>query len=158
MSKLTENKSQIIHIACEAVVLCGLVFHFSSKNKKLMEHIEGLAHRVEEHEDNIQKLEQAIGRLAQQQHQFVTAIPQPNIQQSYPLPTRKTKRVSRRKVKHVSPPLEIEPIVQKSNTKVQFEESNTEISSSTESESDSDDLDEELQEELSELEDNLKKE
>jgi hypothetical protein len=59
-----ENK-QIIHIASEVVVLCGLTFYFSSKNKKLMGHIEELAQRLEEQEDHIQKLEQ----LAQRQEE-----------------------------------------------------------------------------------------
>ena len=64
MSKLLENK-QIIHIATEVVVLIGLTFYFSSKNKKLMEHIEDLSQRLEDQEDLIQKHEQIIRQLVQ---------------------------------------------------------------------------------------------
>jgi hypothetical protein len=62
MSKLFENK-QIIHIASEFVVLTGLTFYFSSKNKKLLEHIEDLSQRLEEQEDIIQKHDNSIKEL-----------------------------------------------------------------------------------------------
>ena len=52
MSKLLENK-QIIHIAAEILVLVGITFYFSSKNKKLSEHIEDLSQRLEDQEDLI---------------------------------------------------------------------------------------------------------
>jgi phosphopantetheine adenylyltransferase len=64
MSKLLENK-QIIHIAAEIVVLVGITFYFSSKNKKLSDHIEDLSQRLEEQEDLIQKHEQIIRQLVQ---------------------------------------------------------------------------------------------
>lgn len=64
MSKLLENK-QIIHIAAEIVVLIGITFYFSSKNKKLSDHIEDLSQRLEEQEDLIQKHEQIIRQLVQ---------------------------------------------------------------------------------------------
>ena len=62
MTKLLENK-QIIHIATEIVVLIGITFYFSSKNKKLYGHIEDLYQRLEEQEDLIQKHEQMITKL-----------------------------------------------------------------------------------------------
>ena len=73
MSKAGElrffDNKQMIHIASEIVVLIGISFYFSSKNKKLLGHIEELAQRIEEQEDTIQKLESALqqvnGRFAQ---------------------------------------------------------------------------------------------
>jgi hypothetical protein len=62
MSKLIENK-QIIHIATEIIVILGVTFYFSSKNKKLLEHIEDLSQRLEEQEDLIQKHEHIIKQL-----------------------------------------------------------------------------------------------
>ena len=64
MLKLLENK-QIIHIATEIVALIGIIFYFSSKNKKLLEHIEDLSQRLEDQEDLIQKHEQIIRQLVQ---------------------------------------------------------------------------------------------
>jgi len=58
-SKLFDNK-QLVHIGSEIVVLLGLTFYFSSKNKKLSGHIDELAQRLEEQEDHIQKLESTI--------------------------------------------------------------------------------------------------
>lgn len=62
ISKFIDNK-QMIHIACEVVVLLGVTFYFSSKNKRLMSHIEELAQTIEQQEDRIQKLEQGMGQL-----------------------------------------------------------------------------------------------
>ena len=59
MSKILENK-QIIHIATEIVALMGIIFYFSSKNKKLLSHIEDLSQRLEEQEDLIQKHEKMM--------------------------------------------------------------------------------------------------
>ncbi len=64
MSKLLENK-QIIHIATEIIVLIGITFYFSSKNRKLSAHIEDLSQRLEDQEDLIQKHEQIIRQLVQ---------------------------------------------------------------------------------------------
>lgn len=61
-SKFFENK-QLIHIVSEAVVLLGISFYFSSQNKKLMNHIEELAHRLEEQDDKIQKLTTTLEQM-----------------------------------------------------------------------------------------------
>jgi len=53
----------LIHIVSEVMVLVGLTFYFTQKNKKLGDHIEDLAQRVEEQEDLLQKHEQIIKRL-----------------------------------------------------------------------------------------------
>ena len=64
MSSLLQNK-QIAHIATEVVVLLCVTFYFSSKNKKLLEHIEDLSQRLEDQEDSIQKHDQIIKQLVQ---------------------------------------------------------------------------------------------
>jgi hypothetical protein len=62
MSQILENK-QMIHIVSEVVVLIGLTFYFNQKNKKLLNHIEDLAQRIEEQEDLLQKHENIIKKL-----------------------------------------------------------------------------------------------
>jgi uncharacterized protein YoxC len=68
--KIFDNK-QLIHIASEVVVLIGLTFYFSSKNKKLLGHVEELAQRLEEQEDRIQKLEVSIQQISQKMDSLV---------------------------------------------------------------------------------------
>lgn len=53
---LFDNK-QMVHIVSEVVVLLGITLYFSSKNKKLMNHIEELAQRLEQQDDRLQSLE-----------------------------------------------------------------------------------------------------
>jgi hypothetical protein len=55
----------MIHIASEVVVLLGMTFYFSSKNKALQGHIENLSQRLEEQEDRIQKLENTMEQFKQ---------------------------------------------------------------------------------------------
>lgn len=64
MSKIFENKSMLIHLAVESVVILAITFYFSQKNKKLMGHINDLIERIEEQEDIIQKHEQLINNLS----------------------------------------------------------------------------------------------
>ena len=63
MSKLLDNK-QIIHIVSEIVIILGITFYFTQKNKKLMNHINDLTQRIEEQEDILQKHEQIITKLS----------------------------------------------------------------------------------------------
>jgi spore germination protein YaaH len=63
MSKLFENKQQIIHIATEIIALIAITFYFSQKNKKLMTHIEDLAQRIEDQEETILKHEKMINTM-----------------------------------------------------------------------------------------------
>lgn len=58
-AKFLDNK-QLVHIASEVVVLLGITFYFSSKNKALLGHIEELSQRIEEQEDKLQKLENSL--------------------------------------------------------------------------------------------------
>ena len=64
MSKLFENKQQIIHIATEIIALIAITFYFSQKNKKLMTHIEDLAQRIEEQEETLQKHDKLIQKMS----------------------------------------------------------------------------------------------
>jgi hypothetical protein len=63
MSKIFENKSMLIHLAVESVIILAITLYFSQKNKKLMGHINDLIERIEEQEDIIQKHEQLINNL-----------------------------------------------------------------------------------------------
>ena len=63
MSKIFENKTFLIHIAAEIIIIIGVSFYFSQKNKKLMGHINDLIQRIEDQEDMLQKHEQLIINL-----------------------------------------------------------------------------------------------
>lgn len=63
MSKFFENKQLLVHVVSEVVVLIGITYYFSGKNKKLMNHIEDLVQRIEEQEDIIQQHDQQIKKL-----------------------------------------------------------------------------------------------
>ena len=142
MSKLLEKKD-IIHIATEIVVLIGITFYFSSKNKKLLEHIEDLSKRIEEQEDIVQKHEKIIIQLVQNinNNNPDNLNRPPNIKRSLS----KKSVVSSKKVN--------------STIKVSFIETNQEQKNSSTliQDDDSDDesaLDEEIAEELQDLEQN----
>jgi len=62
MTKLLD-KSQIIHIVSEVVVLFGLTFYFTQKHNKLMGFINDLNKKIEDQENIIQKHEQMILKL-----------------------------------------------------------------------------------------------
>ena len=62
MSKILD-KSQIIHIVSEIIVLFGLTFYFTQKNNKLMGFINDLNKKIEDQESIIQKHEQMILKL-----------------------------------------------------------------------------------------------
>ena len=152
MSKLVENK-QLIHIGTEVVVLVGLTFYFSQKNKKLIGHIEDLAQRVEDQEDMLQKHEQIIRKLVETiNNRPPTPTPTPT-HQAYQKP--KKVPVSR----HRSAPLQVPQRPKSPPKKISFNESPSfeQLPSSSEEEDeedeeeDDDDLDSEIQAELEEL-------
>lgn len=73
MSEMKLTNPLVIHIASEVVVLLGLTLYFSSKNRALANHINGLQHRLEDQETQIgtlkqtvQQMSMAIGQLSQQ--------------------------------------------------------------------------------------------
>jgi hypothetical protein len=62
MTNVLERK-EIIHIVVEVVVLAGITFYFSSKNKKLLDNIQVLSKKLEEQSEIIQKHEHIIMQL-----------------------------------------------------------------------------------------------
>ena len=158
MSKLLENKQQLVHIASEVVVAIGLVFYFSQKNKKLMSHIEDLAQRLEEQEDIIQKHDQMIQRLAAmiQQQSNVNHVSKPvtNEPNFYPQPQKKHRSRKPKNVPRSPPPSQ--PLVEsllEPYTYPQEEYNEAEVYSEPEES----DLDAELTEELGDLQEDKKK-
>ena len=160
MSKLLENK-QIIHIATEIVALIGIIFYFSSKNKKLLEHIEDLSQRLEDQEDLIQKHEQIIRQLVQAVN---TKRPQLSPNTSIPKTSPKPKNTKRKK----TPSPQKLPLARPVKSNIQFdddeevEETHEPVQQAVVEEYSSDDdsdLDAEIADELEELQqqDGLKK-
>ena len=162
MSKLLENK-QIIHIATEIVVLIGITFYFSSKNKKLSTHIEDLSQRLEEQEDLIQNHERIIRQLVQamnsQNGASKPVSQQPpkkgksGVKFKTPSPQSRPQHQSRQ----VSPPRQERQVSpERSQSPVQVFEDNEEIEEQKQtveeySSEDDSDLDDEIAEELQEL-------
>jgi predicted O-linked N-acetylglucosamine transferase (SPINDLY family) len=150
MSKLFENK-QIIHIATEVVVLLGITFYFSQKNKKLLEHIEDLSQRLEDQEDMIQKHEQIIKQLVQAVNTRQLQEPPRSKHNNLKRQSTKLQKSVPKPVKPVKP---TKPVT--SNIKVHYkpDPDNIEIHEVLESDSDNDsELDKEIQEELQEMDD-----
>ena len=152
-SKILDNK-QLIHIASEVVVLTGLTFYFSSKNRTLMGHIEELAQRLEEQEDHIQKLEQALNNLGKMvQTRVIPMLQQPvqdiPVQAKPPQPkqrkarNRSTTRSSAPHPQQRRAPLPPPPVSEPSPVSV--------VEELSEDNEDSD-LDDEIRQELEELE------
>lgn len=165
MSKLLENKQQLVHIASEVVVAIGLVFYFSQKNKKLMSHIEDLAQRLEEQEDIIQKHDQMIQRLAAmiQQQSNVNHVSKPvtNEPNFYPQPQKKHRSRKPKTVPRSPPPSQPsqshqKPLVESLQEPYPYpqEEYNE---AEVYSEPEESDLDAELTEELGDLQEDKKK-
>lgn len=157
MSKLMENK-QLVHMASEVVVLMGLTFYFSQKNKKIMGHIEDLAQRVEEQEDLLQKHEQVIRKLVELVNQRQTAPDHPLQQPRVP---KQTPNAPQKKIRppppqrHRSAPLQPPPTVPvrvSFDRSPQFEQLSSEDEEDEDEEDEDDEvLDEEIAEELLEL-------
>lgn len=173
-NKLFDNK-QLIHIASEVVVLLGMAFYFSSKNKALQSHIENLAQRLEEQEDRIQKLENIIQQMSSHMAQIPRVMEenkkavemllekhrQDRVVETFTEKPKKVKQPEKQvlfEFRDIIPKKHTTPIITEfmekpKNTKVQFIEEDEEISDS--------ELDEEIEQELQELkqdENNLKKE
>jgi uncharacterized coiled-coil protein SlyX len=165
VSKFLNNK-QFIHIATEVVVLIGISFYFSSKNKKLSGHIEELSQRIEEQEDIIQKLQTQIQQLSVSVSQLSQQW-QVNFKDVVNMIPRQKEVVKKTKKTTCPPPklqeyiIEKQPRVNTEQKKVSFSSENSISQQNKDEESiddveDSDLEDEEIQEELQEL-DNLKK-
>jgi hypothetical protein len=137
-----------------------IIFYFSSKNKKLLGHIEDLSQRLEEQEDIIQKHELIIKQLVHviNNRGPITEVPKINNIPKSPVKEKKIikKPISRPRVSfndneevNENPkPKQVERVIEKVLEQVTEESSD-----------DSDDIDEEIAEELDELlsEQDLKK-
>ena len=75
LSNMMSNKNYL-HVCLEVVALLGLTVYFSSKNKKLVGHIEELSQKIEEQEEQIQKLKSSIQQLTQNFEGFASQISQ----------------------------------------------------------------------------------
>lgn len=164
--KFFDNK-QLVHIASEVVVLVGLTFYFSSKNKKLLSHIEELSHRIEDQEDHIQKLEVSLQQVNQKFDAFVQQVNAGFNQMGQNISTlgqdreKKGKKILKQVKsveKHTTPILEeVKPLRPENKvnfyTKVVVEkEDDTDVEELSDI-----DLDEEIRDELNELDLSLKK-
>ena len=171
MSKVLEKKD-MIHIATEIVVLIGITFYFSSKNKKLLDHIEDLSKRLEEQEDIVQKHEKIIMQLVQtinnqnnqrtgsyisshddknnitkpayREQQSVQPRQQHTTQKQHQTHTKQSV-IKQSNSKKISPPIKValEEIQQPKNSNILIEEESDDES----------DLDQEIAEELNDLDD-----
>lgn len=65
MSVLLENKTLLIHVACEVVVLGVLIFWVHRKTSNLWDQIDELSQRLEDQEDKIQNHERIIKEMIQ---------------------------------------------------------------------------------------------
>lgn len=150
-SKIFDNK-QMIHIGAELVVLTGLTFYFSSKNRKLMEHIEDLSQRLEEQEDQIQKIQGALNNLGSViQNRVLPGLPSINSQQ--PSHTVKLRRQKTRRKYSQSVGKQPKNTEQEISQQIVHSQPSAPPSKLDEPslEEDDSDLDAEIQEELGEL-------
>lgn len=147
--KLFDNK-QLIHIASEVVVLIGLTFYFSSKNKKLLGHVEELAQKLEEQEDRIQKLETNLQQTHQKLDIIVQQMNSGFIRLNQEMTTKQTPK---KKTNHTEPIVkEVKEQPVRTPTKVQFTQKPSEPEEEEEEEEEEDsDLDDEIRAELEEL-------
>ena len=75
VGKILENK-QMVHIVSELIILIGVVFYFSNKNKAILNQLEELNQRIEEQEQKMDKQEQVLRSLVLQ----VKSLTQPQVQ------------------------------------------------------------------------------
>jgi hypothetical protein len=138
MSQLLENKQLLVHVASEVLVVSGITFYFHKKNKELLNEIEKLTQRIEDHAHVLDKHEHIIQKLAVLQSQRST--PMSGLSDNKP----KRKLYST----HKKPPLKIPSVKPINSTHVSFTVDEESEEESSEGESD---LDMELLEELEEL-------
>ena len=176
MSGMLDNKNQIIHIACEVVVLFGIVYYVNHKNKKLLRTIESLAQRIEDQDDLIVRLEDLIKAQTSQILQVQAVVSKLASEQFLPpkqdikvVPREDTKtnkkNVTFKNTTKAKPKLNEETkikskpvVVEKEDVKEDVEEDVEEDVKEDVEEEENDDkdvMDEEISTELQELEDSL---
>ena len=167
MSKFLENK-QMVHIISETVVLIGMTFYFSQKNKKLTEKIEALSQRLEEQEDLIQKHDGIIRKLVEtvnnnnQQH-LTPSILKPALDQQIKKKNVKSVSIAHPAVQPLVQPsiLKQSDVVKKTRTSPPIEKISTPNIVRLDEDDDEDDqsfsesdLDDDIQDELKDLKKN----
>lgn len=161
------NYKDIIHVVSEIVIVIGITFYFSSKNRKMMSTIEELGKKIEEQDKMIQALKnsiQQIGNSLGQMNQKVQAHDNGLNMLVEKMNGMGSKKISKPIIqgRHVKPILKEEKPVRVS--KIQFKKPEEPINKvenfDIEEEFDESDLDEELSQELAELHEDssLKKE
>ena len=149
------DKTTMMHIAGEAIVVIGLVFYFSNKNKRLTSHIEELAQRIEEQEDQIQKLENSLSQINNVLSKLLHRMETPNNNLSQSQLNDNTISIKKKK-NVVQTPLVQTPVVQTpvivSAFPLNFSKDKKQVNQIKVIEEDEEsDLDEEIQSELNEL-------
>jgi hypothetical protein len=146
LTNMMSNKNYL-HVCLEVVALLGLTVYFSSKNKKLVGHIEELSQKMEEQEEQIQKLQSSIKQLTQNFEGFASQISQSlnqtnnnlnmlknmttmNLEQTRPKP-KNTKQVLRDLPKQRSNVIPNSNVVISTNNVEANVSSNTKVSSNT---------------------------
>jgi prefoldin subunit 5 len=72
---LKSNK-EVIRIIAEVLVFIGICYYFNSKNTKTLKHIEDLSQRLEEQEDENEKMRNTISTLTNSVDELTRAISQ----------------------------------------------------------------------------------
>lgn len=142
--KLIDNK-QMVHIISEVVVMLGMTFYFSSKNKQLQGYIDELSQRLEEQEDRVHKLEGTLQQLNNNFGQYVqeNRMAVSSLVQKMNVPQPETKKIKQKMFNLKPQPLQPPQQPKKVVFVEQEKEDEEEISDS--------ELDEEIQEELKDL-------
>lgn len=165
MKALLENKL-VLHIVGEAIVFIAVIFYFSQRNKRIMNHINDLVQRLEEQEDTIHKQEKAIEVLTKQFNdlkQLIQPVNKPEIKKTVNQTEKKPAFVEPPKMPNLSfmmPSVVVETLLSPSKQPevVQEDSRVTELSTveelgdDEEHEVTDEDLDKELENELKELE------
>jgi len=159
MKALLENKL-VLHIVGEAIVFIAVIFYFSQRNKRIMNHINDLVQRLEEQEDTIHKHEKAIEALTKQLNEFKQLITKPEVSEAKKVTVTNTKPRVVEEIKNtklpifvsVAPSVIVEPVKQDSrvtelSTVEEIDDEENEVQ-----EEDDEELDKELENELKELE------
>ena len=140
------SKQQMIHMAAEVIILIGVIFYFSQKNRKISNQIEDLIQRVEEQEDIIQKHEELIQKMAK----FLNTMSSQQTSVSRPIVQAVPRKVSKPKPNPQPQDVPITFDTQETNQPVVQELFVQEPVTENKNELD-ENLDEELEEELLEL-------
>jgi hypothetical protein len=147
MSKIFENK-QVIHIVSEVIVLTGIIYYFSYKNKKLMTCIQELTDRVNTQEDMMKKQNQMIKELSDKVN-YINVNSNTYKQPSVNFNTEKQPKTSR--IEEISDNKDdISPNIHLSFIKEDDEEDNNN-NEDEEQDNNEENLDDELKDELNEL-------